>query len=92
LVDTPPANYARVEAFFTTKKDAVYAILPHRPSGDVVLDDIEAPSGVKVTLLEGGQELSSTRQGKQLRIRIPDSVSAKLPVRQAYVLKLAGAK
>ena len=92
LVDTPPAGYARVEAFFTTKKDAVYAILPHRPVGEVVLDDIETPSGVKVTLLEGGQELSSTRQGKQLRIRIPETVSAKLPVRQAYVLKLAGAK
>jgi alpha-L-fucosidase len=92
LVDTPPSGYARVEAFFTAKKDAVYAILPHRPVGDVLLDDIEAPSGVKVTLLEGGQELSSNRQGKQLRIRIPDSVSARLPARQAYVLKLAGAK
>jgi hypothetical protein len=31
-------------------------------------------------------------QGKQLRIRIPDAVSASLLARQAYVLKLAGAR
>ena len=46
LVDTPPSGYARVEAFYTVKNDAVYAILPRRPIGEVVLDDIEAPSGV----------------------------------------------
>jgi alpha-L-fucosidase len=58
----------------------------------VVLDDIEAPSGMRVTLLEGGRQLESSRQGKQLRVRIPDAVSAALPARQAYVLKLAGAR
>jgi alpha-L-fucosidase len=92
LVDTPPAGYARVEAFYTVKNDAVYAILPRRPIHEVVLDDIEAPSGVRVTLLEGGQPLESSHQGKQLRIRVPDTISAGLPARQAYVLKLAGAR
>jgi alpha-L-fucosidase len=92
LLDTPPAGYARVEAFYTVKNDTIYAILPRRPTREVVLDDIEVPSSVRVTLLEGGQQLESTRQGNQLRIRIPDSLSASLPVRQAYVLKLAGAK
>jgi alpha-L-fucosidase len=92
LVDTPPSGYARVEAFYTAKNDAVYAILPRRPIQEVVLDDIEAPSGVRVTLLEGGHALESSRQGRQLRIRIPDAVSAGLPARQAYVLKLGGAK
>ncbi len=76
LVDTPPAGYARVDAFYTAKNDAVYAILPRRPVREVVLDDIDAPSGVRVTLLEGGQQLESTRQGRQLQIRIPDAVSA----------------
>ena len=92
LVDTPPAGYARADAFFTAKNDALYAILPRRPIKEVVLDDIEAPSGVRVTLLEGGQSLESTRRGKQLQIRIPDALSASLPARQAYVLKLAGAQ
>ena len=92
LVDTPPAGYARVEAFFTAKKDAVYAILPRRPVTEVVLDGIAAPNGVKVTLLEGGQELQSVREGEKLRIQVPDRLAASLPAREAYVLKLAGAR
>jgi alpha-L-fucosidase len=92
LVDTPPPGNARVEAFFTRNRDAVYAILPHRPVREVMLDGIEAPSAVKVTLLEGGQTLESSKQGKQLRIRVPEALSASLPARQAYVLKLAGAQ
>jgi hypothetical protein len=47
---------------------------------------------VRVTLLESGQQLESSRQGRQLQIRIPDAISASLPARQAYVLKLAGAR
>jgi alpha-L-fucosidase len=92
LVDSPAAGFARVEAFFTAGDSAVYAILPRRPLKEVVLDGIVAPSGVRVTLLEGGQPLESARHGSQLRIRIPDALAASLPARQAYVLKIAGAR
>ncbi len=92
LVDTPPAGYARADAFFTAKKDAVYAILPRRPVKDLLLDDIEIPSGVRVTLLETGHQLDTKRNGKQLLVQIPDTISAELPARHAYVLKLQGAR
>ena len=92
LVDSPAAGFARVEAFFTAGDSAVYAILPRRPLKDIVLDDIAAPSGVRVTLLEGGQPLEAAQQGSQLTIRIPDSLAAALPARQAYVLKIEGAQ
>jgi len=92
LVDSPAPGFARVEAFFTASDSAVYAILPRRPLQDVVLDEIVAPSGVRVTLLEGGQPLEAAWQGSQLRIRIPDALAASLPARQAYVLKIAGAR
>ncbi len=92
MVDTPPAGYARVEAFLTAKKDAVYAIVPRRPVREVAIDDVEAPAGVKVTLLEGGQAMESSMQGKQLRIRIPEGLSASLGQRQAYVFKIVGAR
>jgi alpha-L-fucosidase len=92
LVDSPAPGFARVEAFFTAGDSAVYAILPRRPLQDVVLDAVDAPSGVRVTLLEGGQPLEAARQGSQLRIRIPDSLAAALPSRQDYVLKIEGAK
>jgi alpha-L-fucosidase len=87
LVDVPPAGFARVEAFLTAGRDAVYAIAP-RPTRELVIDDIEAPSGVRVTLVEGGAAVASTLQGKRLTIRMPDS----LPPRQAYAFKLAGAR
>ena len=63
LVDTPPSGYARVEAFYTTKKDAVYAILPRRPIGEVVLDDIEAPSGVQGDAAGGRAAVGSVTPG-----------------------------
>ena len=85
LIDTPPPGNARIDAFFTAKGNAVYAILPRRPIGQVLLDGV---AGSKVTLLENGAALESSRQGKQLRVRIPEAMSAALPHREAYVLKI----
>jgi alpha-L-fucosidase len=92
LIDTPPTGNARIDAFFTAGKDAVYAILPRRPVGEVVLNGIDAPGKVQVTLLAGGQALESTLQGTTLRVRVPAALAAALPASQAYVLKLAGAR
>src|SRR5215472_4765424 len=92
LVDTPPAGNARVEAFFTAGKDAVYAILPRRPVREVVLDGIATSGPVRVTVLEGGHALQSAIEGGKVRVRVPEALSASLPARQAYVLKIAGAQ
>jgi alpha-L-fucosidase len=92
MVDSPPAGYARVDAFFTAKDDALYAIVPRRPRGEVAIDDVAAPGGVKVTLLGSGQPLEATLDGRRLRIRVPDAMAAALPVQQAYVFKIAGVR
>jgi alpha-L-fucosidase len=92
LVDAPPAGYARVEAFVTAGDGALYAIVPRRVAGEIVLDDVEASSAVRVTLLETGQPVEAAMIGRQLRIRVPDSLAATLPARQAYVFKLAGGR
>jgi alpha-L-fucosidase len=92
MVDTPPTGYARVDAFLTQKPGVLYAIVPRRPLKEVVVDDVEAGAGVKVTMLEGGQAFQSRMEGKKLRIAVPDSVAAALPHRQAYTFKIAGAK
>jgi len=91
LVDAPPAGSARVEAFLTANDGAVYAIVPRRPVGRVVIDDIEG-SSPKVTLLETGAPVSSSLQGKRLTIAVPEALAAYLPHRQAYTFKIAGAK
>ncbi|MDQ6698818.1 MAG: alpha-L-fucosidase [Acidobacteriota bacterium] len=90
LVDTPPSGYARVDAFFTANDNALYAIVPRRPTGPLTLDDIEAPA--RITLLETGEEVRWTAQGKSITLDVPDSLAAKLPARQAYTFKIVGAK
>jgi alpha-L-fucosidase len=92
MVDKPPAGYARVEAFLTAKDDVLYAIVPRRPVGGVVIDDVEAPRGVKATLLEGGQPVEARLEGKRLRIAVPDALAVALPPRQAYTFKVVGAR
>jgi alpha-L-fucosidase len=90
MVDQPPAGYAHIEAFFTAKDDAVYAILPRWPENDAVLSNIAAGSGSKISLLETGDELKSQMRGRQLVIEVPAALRTKLPHRQAYVLKMTG--
>ncbi len=89
LVDNPPAGYAHVEAFFTAKDDAIYAILPRWPAGEISLNNFGAGSGAKISLLETGDELKWTTRGRQVVVNTPDSVRPKTH-RQAYVLKMAG--
>jgi len=92
MVDSPPAGFARVEAFLTAKEGAVYAIVPRRPAGDVVVVDIEASPAPRVTLLETGQPVQASVEGKRLTIHVPLALAASLPARQAYAFKIAGAK
>jgi len=40
MIDTPPAGYARVDAFFTAKANTVYAILPRWPGSQATLRKI----------------------------------------------------
>src|SRR5581483_10295616 len=55
LTGKPEAGKAAIEAFFTTKGNDLYAILPHWPEGSFVVKNI---SGVKeVTLLGATQPL-----------------------------------
>jgi len=90
MVDAPQPGNARIDAFFTAGNSAVYAIMP-RISDEVVFDDIQARSGVRVTVLESGQPLDSRLEGGKLRVRVPESVLRSLAWRQAYVFKLEGA-
>ncbi len=88
MVDRPPAGYARVDAFLTAKDGALYAIVPRRPTGEVAIDDVEAPSGVQVTLLEDGRPVEARLDGRRLHIAAPVG----LPNREAYTFKIAGAR
>ena len=90
LVDKPAPGYARVDAFFTAKDDAVYAILPRWPSGGLKFESVNAKEDAKITLLESGDEVRWRGEGRSLQVDMSDSLHSKIPDRHAYVLKMAG--
>ena len=92
MVDAPLPGYARIDAFYTAKDDAVYAIIPRWPAGEIVLDDIEVPPGAQVTLLETGAPLRSRTEGRKLFVEAADLRGLNVPFREAYVLKIPGAR
>jgi alpha-L-fucosidase len=81
-----------VDAFFTGKNDAVYAMLPRWPEKTVALRGFRAPSDAKITLLETGDELQWKPTGSELSVTMPEALRSKLPARELYTLKLAGVK
>jgi alpha-L-fucosidase len=85
MVDAPPAGYARVDAFFTAKGSAVYAILPRWPGAHIELNDLEARGDAKITMLETGQALKWKREGQRISVEMPPRGEP----REAYVLKIA---
>ncbi len=92
LVDSPPPGAARVEAFFTAKDDAVYALLPSWPNGGIALNGVAAAGSAKIALLETSDELHFETRGTSLHIDVPDSLRSKFPFRNVYVLKMTGVK
>ncbi len=90
MVDTPPSGFARVEAFYTAKGDAVFAIVPRRPVEEFAFEGIQPAAGTKVTLLPSGQPLETGRLGDRLTVTVPAALSAKLPESPAYTFKITG--
>ncbi len=92
MVDSPPAGYARVDAFFTAKNDAIYALLPRLPANQITFENFSADAAARVTSLEFGEELPWRMEGRRLRIDVPESVRSKFPYRQVYALKMTGVR
>ncbi len=90
MVDTPPSGFAQVQAFFTRKNDALYAMLPSWPENEVVLQNFPAKEGAKVTMLETGDDLPFHSNGPELTVTVEPSIRFKMPQRDLYTLKLVG--
>jgi alpha-L-fucosidase len=83
LVERHSPDQAVIEAFFTAKDGAVYAILPRWPGREFVVHDVSGVSGV--TLLGSGTPLKWQPAAGGIRVTLPDAP----PPADAYTLRLA---
>ncbi|WP_082063482.1 alpha-L-fucosidase [Draconibacterium sediminis] len=86
-VDPIPGKAVK-EVFFTTKENAVYAILPKWPGKSVVIRDINPKKGSKIKLLGVNSELSWTKSGNGVLVELPDYDPAWELSDYAYTLKI----
>lgn len=85
MVDTPPAGFARIDAFFTANGSNTYVLLPRWPGATIDLRDLEVRADSKIAMLESGQALKWTRNGERISIQMPPRPEH----REVYVLKVS---
>jgi alpha-L-fucosidase len=86
LTGKPEAGKAAIEAFFTTKGNDLYAILPHWPEGGFVVKDV---AGVKQASLLGSQQpLKFKAAAGGVRIEFP-AIPEDLLHQPCWVLKIS---
>jgi alpha-L-fucosidase len=87
LVERKSPDQAVLEAFFTTKGDTLYAILPRWPGREFVIHDVAA---TQVEMLGHDGALKWERAGDGIRVVLPDAPPA--GSWDAFTLKLTGVK
>jgi alpha-L-fucosidase len=86
LVSKPESGKAAIEAFFTTKGNDLFAILPRWSSGSFTLNDVEGAKSV--TVLGDSTALKFKNSAKALSIQLPD-LPEDLRQQPAWVLKIS---
>jgi alpha-L-fucosidase len=89
-VERKKPGQAIIEVFFTSKGKDLFAITPGWPGARLTLKNLNAPAGMKVTLLGGG-ELKWSKAGNDVVIQMPTPPGDAAQAQYAYALKLAGA-
>lgn len=92
LVDVPAPGNAVVEAFFTSKGDTLYAIVPHWPAKRLVIRDLHTAGNTTVTMLGMKDRLRWTSKAGNLSIDVPIVSPEAAPCQYAYVIKITGVR
>jgi len=92
LLKNPDQGMARKEALFTRKDAALYAICPIFPDNQLVLKNVQAAEGAKVSFLGGEQDLKWKQDGANLVIEMPKVNPSRLPCDFAYTFKISAVK
>jgi len=86
LASKPEAGKASIEAFFTSKGNDVYAILPRWPGGTFRVKDV--PGVKSVSLLGSSSAVKFTSANGVVSIQLPE-LSEELRPQPAWVIKLS---
>ena len=86
LIERSAGGKASIEAFFTSKGDEIYAILPHWSAHNLVVKDMNAAKSV--ILLGSSTPLKSKSSKTGLSIELPD-LPEDLRQQPAWVLKIS---
>jgi alpha-L-fucosidase len=86
----PEPGKASVQAFFTSKGNTLYAIVPRWPAGKLILEDVHVSKGEKVTMLGVDRPLAWKPVDGGVEIEVPPLSVDDLPCRYAYVVKVPG--
>ncbi|MCC7155659.1 MAG: alpha-L-fucosidase [Bryobacterales bacterium] len=90
LVDGAGPGMARVESFFTSKGDTLYAIVPGWPARQFVIQNVKARKSMTATLLGHESPLKWKAAGGGVQVEVPEFGPALRPCCVASVIKLAG--
>jgi alpha-L-fucosidase len=88
LVEKPAEGKAAIEAFFTSKGEDLYVILPRWPGRSFTVKDLDAARVKSVKLLGSAEPLRFAAQAGSLSIELPDLPEPLLD-QPAWVLKLS---
>ncbi len=88
LIGTPQPGKASIEAFFTSKGNAVYAILPRWPGRQFTWKDTGSLHVKSISLLGAAAPLHWKAAGGSIRVELPE-LPAELFSQLAWVLKLS---
>jgi alpha-L-fucosidase len=88
LIEAPRDGKASIEAFFTTKGDSFYAILPRWPGRHFTLKEYAGGKPNSVTLLGAAAPLRFQASGNAITVDLPD-VPEELLGQPAWVLKFS---
>ncbi len=84
----PKGEKAVIEAFFTSKEENVYAMVPRWPGSEFVLKDVNASNQTTVSMLGLDGNLEWKQDGKNIVVDVPTDRLIKLRKQDAFTFKI----
>lgn len=92
LTVNPDPGIAAKEILFTRKGNTLYCICPVFPDKKLVVRDVRAASGARITMLGIDKPLQWKQVGANLEIIVPGMNPSMMPCKYAYTFKISEVK